>query len=197
MNDHEMLKQILAAYQNDEINWSQVPAINALIQREVSQQVTMQVDNLVNNTSQQYVDHLNSLIESNQQQFDRSQRRLDSLNKAIDTAQQELQTTKRQHALALIVQGIGIVALIATTLVFLWLTVPMLIHLAGVGPIWHALAPNWSLWGVIKAIVALILVFGLLVLEVGIVAFPSACLTSMLTWLHGLHEPRHNQYRNY
>ncbi|MDM5047891.1 hypothetical protein QTN53_14105, partial [Levilactobacillus brevis] len=192
MNDHEMLKQILAAYQNDEINWSQVPAINALIQRKVSQQVANQIDNLANNTSQQYVDHLNSLIQSNQQQYDRSQRRLDALNKAINTAQQELKPTKRQQTLSLIAQGIGIVALITTTLVLLWLIVPMVVHFSGVGPIWHALAPNWSLWGVIKAIVALILVFALLVLEIGVVAVPSAFLTVMLSWVHGFHKPHKN-----
>lgn len=197
MNDHEMLKQILAAYQNDEIIWSQVPAINALIQREVNQQVAKQVDSLANNTSQRYVDHLNSLIESNKQQFDRSQQRLASLNKAIDTAQQELKPTKRQRTMSLIVQGISIVALIATTLVLLWLIVPMVIHLSGVGPIWHALSPNWSLWGVIKAIVALILVFGLLVLEIGVVAVPSTFLTVMLSWLHESRQPREKQYRNY
>lgn len=197
MNDHEMLKQILAAYQNDEINWSQVPTINALIQRKVSQQVANQIDNLANNTSQQYVDHLNSLIQSNQQQYDRSQRRLDALNKAINTAQQELKPTKRQQTLSLIAQGIGIVALITTTLVLLWLIVPMVVHFSGVGPIWHALAPNWSLWGVIKAIVALILVFALLVLEIGVVAVPSAFLTVMLSWVHGFHKPHKNQYHNY
>ena len=197
MNDHEMLKQILAAYQNDEINWSQVPAINALILREVNQQVAKQVDNLANNTSQQYVDHLNSLIQSNQQQFDRSQRRLDALNKTIDTAQRVLKPTKRQQTLAIIGQVIGIVALIVTTLVLLWLIVPMVVHLSGVGPIWHALAPNWSLWGVIKAIVALILVFALLVLEIGVVAVPSAFLTVMLSWVHGFHKSHKNQYHNY
>jgi hypothetical protein len=197
MNDHEMLKQILAAYQNDEINWSQVPAINALIQREVNQQVAKQVDNLANNTSQQYVDHLNSLIQSNQRQFDRSQRRLDALNKTIDTAQRELKPTKRQQTLAITGQVIGIVALIVTTLVLLWLIVPMVVHLSGVGPIWNALTPNWSLWGVIKAIVALILVFALLVLEIGVIAVPSACLTVMLSWVHGFHKPHKNQYHNY
>ncbi|WP_282802566.1 hypothetical protein [Secundilactobacillus kimchicus] len=71
--------------------------------------------------------------------------------------------------------------LFVTTLVLLWLIVPMIVHPSGVGPIWHALAPNWSLWVVIKAIVALILVFGLLVLEIGVVAVPSAFLTSILT----------------
>ncbi|MDM5047864.1 hypothetical protein QTN53_13955 [Levilactobacillus brevis] len=160
MNNHEMLEQILAAYQNDEINWSKVPAISALIQREVNQQVAKQVDNLANQTSQQYTDHLNTLIQTNQQKFDRNQQGLNSLNRAIDSAKQELEPTKRQKTIVLLAQVIGIVALVVTTLALFCLkTMPMLFHLSGVGPIWHVLSPSLSFWGVFKAILRSSLIF--------------------------------------
>ncbi|MDM5047876.1 hypothetical protein QTN53_14020 [Levilactobacillus brevis] len=195
MNNHEMLEQILAAYQNDEINWSKVPAISALIQREVNQQVAKQVDNLANQTSQQYTDHLNTLIQTNQQKFDRNQQGLNSLNRAIDSAKQELEPTKRQKTIVLLAQVIGIVALVVTTLALFCLIMPMLFHLSGVGPIWHVLSPSLSFWGVFKAIVAILLIFVLVVLEIVVVSAPSLIVFIVISRFNDLREPYKNHYR--
>jgi len=193
-NNNQMFEQILAAYQKDEINWSKVPAITALIQREVNQQVAKQIDTLANQTSQQYTDHLNTLIQANQQKFDRNQQGLNSLNRAIDSAKQELEPTRRQKAIALLAQGIGIVALVMTTLALFCLIMPILFHLSGVGPIWHIFSPSLSFWGACKAIIAILLIFLLLILEIVIVAAPSLVVSFVISWGDDLREPYKNHH---
>ena len=193
-NNNQMFKQILAAYQKDEINWSKVPAITALIQREVNQQVTKQIDTLTNQTSQQYTDHLNTLIQANQQKFDRNQQGLNSLNRAIDSAKQELEPTRRQKTIALLAQGIGIVALVMTTLALFCIIMPLLFHLSGIGPIWHVFSTKVSFWGACRAILAILLIFLLLILEIVIVAAPSLVVSFLISWVNDLREPYKNHH---
>lgn len=196
-NDQTIFEQILQAYHDDQINWSQVPAIKQLIQQEVQYQVNLQVSQLAQDTTSQYQQQLDQWTSQQAKKLRDNQRLLADLQTKINYSKEELETSKHHQWLALLAQIIGVIILVLTVLLLLWLIVPMVLHGSGIATIWHTLSPNWSLWGALRTIGALLLIFGLILLEITVIAVPVHCLTVIFDWIARIqkqHKLNQNRY---
>lgn len=94
--------------------------------------------------------------------------------------QKELDGLDRNSAIVSCVFGIGVLILLATTLILAHSIFPMIAQGTGIRFIWHAVSPNLSFWGVLRGAAGIIGIFLLLLLELIIVAFPTTISIKIL-----------------
>lgn len=197
VNDKALITEIMNAYHDGKIDWANVPSMQILIQQEVHRQVAEQVKDLAIRTEQPYADQLSVWTVKQQRAYQASQAQIKKWQNDLDATQQPIFVNARQQLLAVIVQVVGIVALIFTLVALCWLVVPLIIHGTGLAYIWHALAPSVSWWGVLRFVLALIGMALLIVLEIVLVAVPTFFVSRVYTWLSEKCHPFKNYRQKY
>lgn len=182
--DQEIIHQMLSAFDNEEIDWSKVPALQQTIDEEVQRQLvarTNEIDKRYKNAIQK---SFNQAIKTEHEQVEKKyhnlEQRVQMQQRNVHNLTEDLDSANKKAAILPWVIGIGVIMLIATTLTLAWLIFPMIIHGTGMSDIWHAVSPNWSFWGVLRGAGGIIGIFLLIVLELIIVAIPTTIAVRIL-----------------
>lgn len=182
--DQEIIHQMLAAFDNGEIDWSKVPALQQIIDAEPQRQLvarTNEIDKRYKNAIQK---SFNQAIKTEHEQVEKKyhnlEQRVQMQQGNVRNLTEDLDSANKKAAIIPWVIGIGVIMLIATTLTLAWLISPMIIHGTGMSSIRNAVSPNWSFWGVLRGAGGIIGVFLLIALELIIVAIPTTIAVRIL-----------------
>lgn len=167
-----MIIQLLQALDNGEVNFKQVPALTELVKKETQRQIKAQSDELIEELRIQ-CQHSLMMFEQDQNQRIASQRQiLRNLNQEIEATKQSIEKNTLQRTITVIVMMIGIITLLATLGLLMWVIVPMVFHGSGLKSIWDTWHPELTGWGAVRCIGAIITSFLLICIEIFMIYLP-------------------------
>jgi len=168
-----MIIQLLQALDNGEVNFKQVPALTELVKKETQRQIQAQSDELIKELGSQ-CQHSLMMFEQDQNQRIASQRQtLRDLDQEIEATKQRLEKNALQRTITVIVMVIGIITLLATLGLLMWVIVPMIFHGSGLKSIWDTWHPELTGWGAVRCIGAIITSFLLICIELLMIGVPT------------------------
>ncbi|MDA0411268.1 hypothetical protein PBR71_11250 [Levilactobacillus brevis] len=167
-----MIIQLLQALDNGEVNFKQVPALTQLVQQETKREVRNQTDKLVEQIGEQCQASLNTFEQEQNQKIAAQRKILRDLNQEIEATKQRMEKNALQHTISVIVMVIGIVTLLATLGLLMWVIVPMVFHGSGLKAIWDTWHPELTGWGAIRCIGAILTSFLLICIEIFMIYVP-------------------------
>ena len=97
---------------------------------------------------------------------------LRDLNQEIEATKQRMEKNALQHTISVIVMVIGIITLLATLGLLMWVIVPMLFHGSGLKSIWDSWHPELTGWGAVRCIGAILTSFLLICIELLMIGLP-------------------------
>jgi len=167
-----MIIQLLQALDNGEVNFKQVPALTKLVQQEAKQEVRAQTDELVEQFGEQCQTSLNTFEQEQNKRIAKQRKILRDLNQEIKTTKQIMEKNALQHTIGVIVMVIGIVTLLATLGLLVWVIVPMIFHGSGLKSIWNTWHPELTGWGAVRCIGAILTSCLLICIELFMIYVP-------------------------
>lgn len=94
------------------------------------------------------------------------------LNQEIEATKQRMEKNALQHTIGVIVMVIGIVTLLATLGLLMWVIIPMVFHGSGLKAIWDTWHPELTGWGAVRCIGAILTSFLLICIELFMIYVP-------------------------
>jgi len=175
-----MIIQLLQALDNGEVNFKQVPALTELVKKETQRQIKAQSDEFVEELGSQ-CQHSLMMFEQDQNQRIANQRKiLRDLNQEIEVTKQRMEKNALQRMITVIVMMIGIITLLATLGLLMWVIVPMVFHGSGLKAIWDTWHPELTGWGAVRCIGAIITSFLLICIELLMIGVPAVIAAKVI-----------------
>ena len=180
-----MIIQLLQALDNGEVNFKQVPALTELVKKETQRQIKSQSDELIKDLGSQCQNSL-MIFEQDQNQRIASQRQiLRDLDQEIEATKQSIEKNTLQRTITVIVIVIGIITLLATLGLLMWVIVPMIFHGSGLKSIWDTWHPELTGWGAVRCIGAIITSFLLICIELLVIGVPTMIVAKVMNFFEG------------
>ncbi|WP_024526967.1 hypothetical protein [Levilactobacillus brevis] len=174
MNESKlMIIQLLQALDNGEVNFKNVPALTQLVQQEAKQEVRAQTEELVEQFGEQCQTSLNTFEQEQNHKIANQRKILRDLNQEIEATKQRMEKNALQHTISVIVMVIGIITLLATLGLLMWVIIPMVFHGSGLKSIWDTWHPELTGWGAVRCIGAIITSFLLICIELLVIGVPT------------------------
>jgi Flp pilus assembly protein TadB len=178
-----MIIQLLQALDNGEVNFKQVPALVNLVKAETQRQVQAQADDVVDELGKQCQTSL-MMFEQDQKQRIASQRQtLRDLNQEIKETQLKLEKSTLQRTITIIVMVMGIITLLATLGLLMWVIVPMVLHGSGLKSIWDTWHPELTGWGAVRCIGAILTSFLVICIELLVIGLPTVIAIKIMEFV--------------
>lgn len=167
--NEQALEQLLYAYNQGEINWTNAPKIQAFIQQEITRQVKLEVqqtsyDTFKSQFTDQLNQHLRNEIKTQKNNYQKLQNKYDNLQKDIKSAENkatDLTMTRTHTALGYVLQAFVLITGIVGSILAVYLGI-QLIFSGGISELWNITAPHHGFFGFIKAIFSILLIAGFL-----------------------------------
>lgn len=167
-----MIIQLLQALDNGEVNFKNVPALTQLVQQETKREIRTQTNGVVDQFREQCQASLNTFEQEQNQRIMTQREILRDLNQEIEATKQRMEKNALQHTISVIVMVIGIITLLATLGLLMWVIVPMLFHGSGLKLIWDSWHPELTGWGAVRCIGAILTSFLLICIELLMIGLP-------------------------
>lgn len=175
-----MIIQLLQALDNGEVNFKRVPALTELVKKETQRQIQVQSDDLIKELGSQCQNSF-MMFEQDQNQRIASQRQiLRDLDQEIEATKQRMEKNALQRTITVIVMMIGIITLLATLGLLMWVIVTMVFHGSGLKSIWDTWHPELTGWGAVRCIGAIITSFLLICIELLMVGVPTVIAAKVM-----------------
>ncbi|MCT3588179.1 hypothetical protein EFS12_08285 [Levilactobacillus brevis] len=167
-----MIIQLLQALDNGEVNFKNVPALTQLVRQETKREVRAQTDELVEQFGEQCQTSLNTFEQEQNHKIANQRKILRDLNQEIEATEQRMEKNALQHTISVIVMVIGIITLLATLGLLMWVIIPMVFHGSGLKSIWDTWHPELTGWGAVRCVGAILTSFLLICIEIFMIYVP-------------------------